>query len=295
MIKYKDQKKYYEANKDKIMEKQRQYREKKRSTKVETTSKTVQTLINPQMINECTEYSIMHYARLNKVLHQFLKKVNFIKWKWMMDKVLDEYEDKVTEHFKYKEVRNTLTIGNKYFLQIKDEENELRNVPLFFILKDKIKDGIEIVSYASYTTLSPTGKVIYEADYTDEVEELFIGNESLRLVIPYDVSTKSCKALPEKFKVNTQVVNNKKSPPTFWKIKEIFTDSICIEQYKTSTGRDSNGMNVFTSFYEERMSDKCISLDTFIHEYDVYDATKKYTDYTPFQRSNSWNRTTICF
>ena len=86
MIKYKDQKKYYEANKDKIMEKQRQYREKKRSKKVETTSKTVQTLINPQMINECTEYSIMHHGRLNKVLRQFLKKVNFIKWKWMMDK-----------------------------------------------------------------------------------------------------------------------------------------------------------------------------------------------------------------
>ena len=285
MIKYNDQKKYYEANKDKIMEKQRQYREKKRSKKVETTSKTVnqsvQTVINPQIINECIEYSIIHHGRLNKVLHQFLKKVNFIKWKWMMDKVLDEYEDRVTEYFKYKEVRNTLTIGNKYFLQIKDEENEIRNVPLFFVLKDKIKEGIEVVSYASYTKLSPKGKVIYEADYTDEVEELFIGNESLRLVIPHDVST----ALPDKFKVNTQVVNNKnKSPPTFWKIKEIFTDSICIEQYKTSTGRDSNGMNVFTSFFEEGMSDKCISFDTFIQEYDVHDATKKYTDNTPFQR-----------
>ena len=283
MKKYKDQKKYYETNKDKIMEKQRKYREKKRSKKVETTSKTVhqkvQTLINPQMVNECTEYSIIHHGRLNKVLHQFLKKVNFIKWQWMMDKVLDEYEQKATEYFTYKEVRNTLKIGNNYFLLIKDEENEIRNVPLFFILKDKIKEGIEIVSYASYTTLSPTGKVIGEADYTHEVEELFIGNESLRLIIPHDVST----ALPEKFKVNTQVVNNK-TPPTFWKIKEIFTDSVCIEQYKTSTGRDSNGMNVFTSFYEERMNDKYISLDTFIHEYDVYDATKKYTDYTPFQR-----------
>ena len=81
MKKYKDQKKYYEANKDKIMEKQRQYREKKRSKKVETTSKTVnqkvQTVMNSQMINECTEYSIMHYGRLNKVLHQFLKKSEF--------------------------------------------------------------------------------------------------------------------------------------------------------------------------------------------------------------------------
>ena len=30
-----------------------------------------------------------------------------------MDKVLDEYEDKATEYFKYKEVKNTLAIGNK--------------------------------------------------------------------------------------------------------------------------------------------------------------------------------------
>ena len=135
--------------------------------------------------------SIIHHGRFNKVLRQFLKKVNFIKWQWMMDKVLDEYEEKATEYFTYKEVRNALIIGNKYFLLVKDEKNEIRNASLFFILKNKIKEGIEIMSYASYTTLSPTGKVIYEADYKDEVEELFIRNESLKLIIPHDESIKS--------------------------------------------------------------------------------------------------------
>lgn len=33
-------------------------------------------------------------------------------------------------------------------------------------------------------------------------------------------------------------------------------------------------MNVFTSFYAEKVCDEYISLEIFIREYDVYDATK---------------------
>lgn len=44
----------------------------------------------------------------------------------MMDRVLDEYEDKAAKSFKHEEVGNTLTIVNKYFIQTKDEEKAIK-------------------------------------------------------------------------------------------------------------------------------------------------------------------------
>ena len=119
------------------------------------------------------------------MIRQFLKRLYCIKFEWNLNKLINEYKDKAIDYFKFKDVRNNLSIGNKYFLLIEDEENHLRNEPLFFILKEKTRDGIIVNSYASFSLLSPgSDKIIFEGDFTDPVEELFIANDSLDFIRP---------------------------------------------------------------------------------------------------------------
>jgi hypothetical protein len=292
-----------------------------------------------QMIHQ---YIIIHHGKLNKVIRQLLPiaRVKRRVRKYYYEVIL-EYKDKAIEYFKYNNVRSTLTIGDQYFLLIVDNENPARTAPLFFILKEKIKEGVEVKAFGSYTTLSTIGETRYEADFTDEIEQIFINNSDLKYIEPYKeellpttqeeepqptpestveptpeptpqpeptsqptpqptpeavdlppvISEEKeqrrnayIKALIPQLKVNTQLINIKNPPPTFWIIKEILQNHILIEQYKTSTGCGTDRINVFVSFFEDKLNVNVYLPNKYLYNFEIYDATTIYTDGEPFKR-----------
>jgi hypothetical protein len=226
------------------------------------------------------------------------------------NQVLIDYKERAIDYFKYKHIRNSLTVGNKYISLIKNEENPTNKTHLFFILKEKVRDGIRVLSFGS-----------------DKEEELLIGNEELNLIEQYKEQklihllhppiTQShneeqqeaqtyplyptinlshneeeklieqtrhkeyIKSLLSTITINTELINMKTSPPSCWKVLEILPNHIHIEQYKVLSGRDTRGLNVFACFFDESFRVRVYLSYDRINNLQIYDASKRYTDNKP--------------
>jgi hypothetical protein len=143
-------------------------------------------------------------------------------------------------------------------------------------------------------------EVKYEvkAEVKDEVKAEEVKAEVIptqaKAINPEDLlkrQTHTNQLIPQ-LKIDTQLIQINQMPPLYWKIIAKQGDKYELEQYKTHTGRDSQGRNVFTSFYEDKTNVNVFLPLSLLYNFEIHNPNKFYSDNKPNKRVKGFTTTT---